>query len=83
MRKVIDAIIDEGSWLEIKKLFAKELLDRVRAARRTRDRHRGEPTDAKGRSALQRLGRQSGAFHLALRRVRDPAAVFWRTCQVS
>jgi acetyl-CoA carboxylase carboxyltransferase component len=26
MRKVIDAIIDEGSWLEIKKLFAKELL---------------------------------------------------------
>jgi methylmalonyl-CoA decarboxylase subunit alpha len=26
MRKVIDALIDEGSWLEIKKLFAKELL---------------------------------------------------------
>src|SRR5260370_3935026 len=26
MRKVIDAIIDESSWLEIKKLFAKELL---------------------------------------------------------
>jgi methylmalonyl-CoA decarboxylase subunit alpha len=26
MRKVIDAIIDDGSWLEIKKLFAKELL---------------------------------------------------------
>src|SRR5437763_15958358 len=26
MRKVIDAIGDEGSWLEIKKLFAKELL---------------------------------------------------------
>jgi methylmalonyl-CoA decarboxylase subunit alpha len=26
MRKVIDAIIDEGSWLEIKKLFAKELI---------------------------------------------------------
>ncbi len=26
MRKVIDAVIDEGSWLEIKKLFAKELL---------------------------------------------------------
>src|SRR5216117_4047616 len=26
MRKVIDAIIDEGSWLEIKKLFAKEIL---------------------------------------------------------
>ena len=26
MRKVIDAIIDEGSWVEIKKLFAKELL---------------------------------------------------------
>src|ERR1700730_4023257 len=28
MRKVIDALIDEGSWLEIKKLFAKELLTR-------------------------------------------------------
>ncbi len=26
MRKLIDAIIDESSWLEIKKLFAKELL---------------------------------------------------------
>ena len=26
MRKVVDAFIDEGSWLEIKKLFAKELL---------------------------------------------------------
>ena len=26
MRKLIDGIIDEGSWLEIKKLFAKELL---------------------------------------------------------
>jgi len=26
MRKVIDAIVDEGSWLELKKLFAKELI---------------------------------------------------------
>ena len=26
MRKLIDGIIDQGSWLEIKKLFAKELL---------------------------------------------------------
>jgi acetyl-CoA carboxylase carboxyltransferase component len=26
MRKVIDAVVDEDSWLEIKKLFAKELL---------------------------------------------------------
>src|SRR6185312_1964307 len=26
MRKVIDALVDEGSWVEIKKLFAKELL---------------------------------------------------------
>jgi len=26
MRKVVDAFIDEGSWLEIKKLFARELL---------------------------------------------------------
>src|SRR5438105_3176446 len=26
MRKVIDALIDEGSWVEIKKLFAKEIL---------------------------------------------------------
>src|SRR3981081_122993 len=26
MRKVIEALIDDGSWLEIKKLFAKELL---------------------------------------------------------
>jgi acetyl-CoA carboxylase carboxyltransferase component len=26
MRKVIDGLIDEGSWLEVKKLFAKEIL---------------------------------------------------------
>jgi acetyl-CoA carboxylase carboxyltransferase component len=26
MRKVIDGLVDEGSWLEIKKLFARELL---------------------------------------------------------
>src|SRR5437660_12692009 len=26
MRKVIDALVDEGSWLEVKKLFARELL---------------------------------------------------------
>ena len=26
MRKVVDALIDEGSWVEVKKLFAKELL---------------------------------------------------------
>ena len=26
MRKVVEALVDEGSWLEIKKLFAKELL---------------------------------------------------------
>src|SRR5215510_8052247 len=26
MRKVLDALVDEGSWLELKKLFARELL---------------------------------------------------------
>ena len=26
MRKLIDALVDEGSWLEVKKLFAKEIL---------------------------------------------------------
>src|SRR5260370_20698722 len=26
MRRVIDAFMDEGSWVELKKLFAKELL---------------------------------------------------------
>ena len=26
MRKVIDAVVDEGSWVEVKKLFAKEIL---------------------------------------------------------
>ncbi len=26
MRRVVDALVDEGSWLEVKKLFAKELL---------------------------------------------------------
>src|SRR5439155_17907979 len=26
MRKVVEALVDQGSWLEVKQLFAKELL---------------------------------------------------------
>ena len=55
MRKVIDALIDEGSWVEIKKLFAKELLTGFARLDGQAVGDRRQPADAEGRRALQRL----------------------------
>jgi acetyl-CoA carboxylase carboxyltransferase component len=83
MRKVIDAIVDDGSWLEIKKLFAKELLTGFARL----DGHAvgivaNQPMQ-KGGVLFSRLSGQGGAIHLALRRVRDSACCSWPTCPAS
>ena len=48
---------------------------RLRAPRRPRGRHRGQPAAPEGRRPLRRLGRQGGAVHPDLQRVRRAAAV--------
>ena len=47
----------------------------LRADRRTRRRHRGEPAQGQGRRADGRLLRQGGAVHRALQRLQCPAPV--------
>ena len=75
IKQLIDALIDEGSWLEVQPKWAPELVVGLRAARRPRGRHRGEPAEGEGRRAVRRLGRQGGALHLDVQRVQRPAAV--------
>ena len=65
MHKVIDALVDEESFFEIKPLFARELVIGLRPARRRADRHRGQQPDAPRRRAVRRLRRQGGPVHLA------------------
>ena len=67
--------IDEGSFVEIKKLFAKEI---ITGFARIDGRAVGIVANQpkwQGRRALRRLGRQGGALHLAVRRVQHPAAL--------
>ena len=69
------AIVDEGSFLEMKKLFAREILTGLARIDGRVVGHRREPAEGEGRRAVRRLGRQGGALHLAVRRVQRPAAL--------
>ena len=75
MHELINELIDEGSWFEIKKLFAQELVTGFGAHRRAAGGDRRQPAQVQGRGALRGLGGQGGALHLAVRRVQHPAAV--------
>ena len=75
MFAVIDELVDEGSFFEMKKLFAQEIITGFAPHRRPAGGHRRQPAQVQGRRALRRLGRQGGALHLALRRVQHPAAL--------
>ena len=83
MHKVIDALVDEDSFFELKPLWAKELI--IGFARLDGDagRHRRQQPDAPRRRAVRRLGRQGGALHLAVRRVQRAAACSSPTCPAS
>ena len=74
MHRVIDRIVDEGSWLEVKELFAPEILcglarldGEVVGVVANQPQHRG------GVLFIDTPG-QGGAFHLAVRRLLDPAS---------
>ena len=55
MMAVIDAIIDEGSFFEIKKLFAREIVTGFARIDGAAGRHRRQPAEVEGRRALRRL----------------------------
>jgi hypothetical protein len=64
-----------AAFLEMKKLFAKELVTGLARIDGKRRRHRREPAQVQGRRALRRQRRQGRAVHLAVRRVQHPAAL--------
>ena len=80
---VIDALVDEGSFFELKKLFAREIVTGFARLDGARRRHRRQPAEVEGRRAVRRLGRQGGALHLAVRRVRACRCCSWPTCPAS
>ena len=75
MRLVIERLIDAGSFFEIKKLFAGELLTGFARIEGHPVGDRREPAEGEGRRAVRRLGRQGRALHLAVRRLRPAAAL--------
>ena len=83
MHKVIDALVDEDSFFELKPLWAKELIIGFARLDGEAGRHRRQQPDAPRRRAVRRLGRQGGAVHLAVRRVQRAAACSSPTCPAS
>ncbi len=73
MMAVIGEVVDEGSWLEIKALFAREILTGfARIDGRAVGIVANQPKWL-GRRPLRRQRRQGRALHLAVRRVQHPA----------
>ena len=58
MKHVIEAVVDEGAFLEIQPRFAREHRLRLRAARRARGRRRRQPAPRARRRARHRRRRQ-------------------------
>ena len=75
MRKVIDALVDDGLVLRDQAAVRQGARHRLRPARRPGRRHRRQQPDAPRRRAVRRQRRQGGAVHLALRRVQRAAAL--------
>ena len=81
--QVIDALVDEGSFFEVKKLFAREMVTGFARLDGRVGRHRRQPAEVEGRRAVRRLGRQGGALHLAVRRLRASRCCSSPTCPAS
>ena len=75
MLELIDALIDEGSWLEVQPRWAPELVVGLCTSRGPRDRDRRQPAQGQRRSPVRGFGRQGGAFHLDVQRVQRAAAL--------
>ena len=76
---IVETLADEGSVTFLRERFAPEMVTALariegRAARRDRQRH-----PPHGRRDHQRRGRQGGALHAALRRLRAAASSPWST----
>ena len=81
--RVIDALVDEGSFFEVKPLFAAELVVGFGLLGGTAGRHRRQQPGRTRWRALRRLRRQGGAVHLGLRRVQRAARLPRPTCPAS
>ena len=75
MHRVVEGLIDEGSFFEVKPLFARELIVGFGRIDGRLGRGRRQQPDAEGRRAVRRLRRQGGTVPLAVRRVQRAAPV--------
>ena len=83
MKHVIEAVVDDGGFLEIQPQFAREHRLRLRAARRARGRRGRQPAARAGRRARHRRLRQGGALRAHLRRVQRAARHLRRRARAS
>ena len=74
MRDVVHLIVDNGEFFEVQEHFARNIVDRVRAAERAADRRGRQPAGAAGRRARHRRVREGGPLRALLRRLQHPAA---------
>ena len=80
---VIDALVDEGSFFEIKKLFAREIVTGFARLDGRAGRHRRQPAQVEGRRALRRLAptRRRASSGSATRSTCRCSS--WPTCRAS
>ena len=83
IKTLIDALVDEGSLMEIHPRWAKELVVGFARLDGQRGRDRRQPAEAQGRRAVLRLRRQGRALHLELQRLQRAAAVPRRRARAS
>ena len=75
MYEVIRRIVDDGEWFDIKPRWARTIITALARMGGRPVGHRGQPAQAPRRHPRERLGRQGGALHQPVRRLRHPAAV--------
>ena len=78
--RVIDGLVDDDSFFEIKPLFARELIVGLGPPRRPPGRHRGQQLGPPRRHAVRRLGRQGRPLHLAAATPSTSRSCSWPTC---
>ena len=72
MKRVIEAVVDDGDFLELPAALGREHRLRLRAPRRLERRRRREPAAVARRRARHRLGVEGGALRPHVRRVQHP-----------
>ena len=72
MHTVIEAVLDDGEFLEVQPLFAPNISDRLRPRRGPLGRRRGQPADAVRRHARHRRLGEGRPVRAHLRRLQHP-----------